>query len=209
MPIPDIQEVLEKIQGGEATDVIPTLTYLAELLPCSLTTQVLLAYSYEAERDWWSALSAWQSALFLMPNSPQARLGIQRCIQALSEGPEERVEEAAEVAVHESKEPEMHPSAVEARQDDDAADATDLDRLISELERARIVPDPAVEANLITEQDDDLEDVVSETLARIYAAQQQYGEAARVYDSLAKQNPERMEEFHRKADEMRARASDL
>ena len=103
----------------------------------------------------------------------------------------------------------MHPSAVEARQDDDAADATDLDRLISELERARIVPDPAVEANLITEQDDDLEDVVSETLARIYAAQQQYGEAARVYDSLAKQNPERMEEFHRKADEMRARASDL
>lgn len=219
MPIPDIQEVLDKLQSGATAEVLPTLTYLAELLPTGLTTQVLLARTYEAEHDWWAALSAWQAVHFLMPNSPQAHQGIQRCIQSLSEGPEEQVEEPASISLHdseevgdrfiESREPDMQPAVIDEKSDEDTVDSTDLDRLISELERARIVPDPALEANMISEQDDDLEDVVSETLARIYAAQQQFGEAARVYDSLARQNPARMAEFHRKADDMRARASNL
>ena len=84
----------------------------------------------------------------------------------------------------------------------------DLDRLINELESARIVPRPDIGEVSTPELEDDIEDVVSETLARIYASQGQYDEAARVYELLAGQHPEDSDEFLKKASEMRARASD-
>ena len=84
----------------------------------------------------------------------------------------------------------------------------DLDRLINELESARIVPRPDIGEVTSPELEDDIEDVVSETLARIYASQGQYDEAARVYELLAGQHPEDSDEFLKKASEMRARASD-
>lgn len=84
----------------------------------------------------------------------------------------------------------------------------DLDRLITELESARIVPRPDMDTLPAPDLEDDIEDVVSETLARIYASQGQYDEAARVYELLAGQQPEKAGEFMKKASEMRARASD-
>jgi tetratricopeptide (TPR) repeat protein len=84
----------------------------------------------------------------------------------------------------------------------------DLDRLISELEAARIVPRPDFDNIPSPELDDDIEDVVSETLARIYASQGQYDEAARVYEILAGQHPDEASEYMQKALEMRSRASD-
>ena len=87
-------------------------------------------------------------------------------------------------------------------------DLQDLDRLIDELESARIDPQPDVgnapEPNL----DNDVDDMVSETLARIYIAQKQYAEAARVYIRLAHQDPDRAEEYHEKAAELREQARD-
>jgi hypothetical protein len=80
--------------------------------------------------------------------------------------------------------------------------------LINELESARIVPRPDIEEMTASELEDDIEDVVSETLARIYASQGQYDEAARIYELLAGQHPEDSDEFLMKASEMRARASD-
>lgn len=82
----------------------------------------------------------------------------------------------------------------------------DLDRLIGELESARIVP--AQDPSSIPPPDlsDDIDDVVSETLARIYATQNQFSEAARVYERLALENPDRAEEYQTKASEMRGRA---
>ena len=47
---------------------------------------------------------------------------------------------------------------------------------------------------------------VSETLARIYLAQKQYQEAARIYDLLARQHPERAGAFREKAEEAREMA---
>ena len=84
----------------------------------------------------------------------------------------------------------------------------DLDRLINELESARIVPRPDFESLPTPDLDDDIEDVVSETLARIYASQGQYDEAARVYELLAGQHPEDAKDYLQKATEMRSRASD-
>ena len=84
----------------------------------------------------------------------------------------------------------------------------DLDRLIEELEAVRIVPRPDLETVPTPDLDDEIEDMVSETLARIYASQKQYDEAARIYELLAAQHPEASAEFLEKATQMRDRASD-
>ena len=90
----------------------------------------------------------------------------------------------------------------------DAAVADDLDSLIRELEDApRIRPDP----DFVGEDDnggfDDeiADDMVSETLARIYVAQGQFGEAASVYEKLAEEHPEQVRVFRKKAADVRAR----
>lgn len=82
----------------------------------------------------------------------------------------------------------------------------DLDALIEELQSARIRPDPNIDDLPPDELDDDIDDMVSETLARIYASQGAYHEAARVYVQLAAQEPERSEERLREASTMRQKA---
>ncbi len=81
----------------------------------------------------------------------------------------------------------------------------DLDALIEQLERApRIRPDQ--ERRAVGGDRDELEDdVVTETLARIYEAQQQFEAAAKAYERLASQHPERAQEFHQRADDLRRR----
>ena len=49
--------------------------------------------------------------------------------------------------------------------------------------------------------------MVSETLARIYAAQDKFEEAAKVYEQLAIQQPDRSIAFLQKAAAMRSRAA--
>ncbi len=51
------------------------------------------------------------------------------------------------------------------------------------------------------------EEVVSETLARIYANQAYYLDAAAVYEKLALKHPERAGDFSDKAREMRQKAT--
>lgn len=85
-------------------------------------------------------------------------------------------------------------------------DVQDLDRLIDELEGARIDPQPDLEEVPPPDLDNDIEDMVSETLARIYISQKQYVEAARIYQRLAAQEPEQEEEYLQKAADMRMRA---
>ena len=88
-----------------------------------------------------------------------------------------------------------------------AEEIDDLQHLIDELQSARIEPSPEMDDLPPPELDQDIEDMVSETLARIYAAQSQYGEAANVYAQLARQQPDRAEEFEEKAAEMRQKAA--
>ena len=54
--------------------------------------------------------------------------------------------------------------------------------------------------------EDDIEGMVSETLARIYASQKQYREAARAYEQLALQHPDDADRFNQLAAEMNALA---
>ena len=109
--------------------------------------------------------------------------------------------------VQRTSERPLKPGAPEKTAGRTSEEANDLDRLIEELEAVRIVPRPDLEALPTPDLDDEIEDMVSETLARIYASQKQYDEAARVYELLAAQHPERSEGFLEKAAQMRARAS--
>ncbi len=85
----------------------------------------------------------------------------------------------------------------------------DLDGLIEQLTtQPRITPRPDLDAIPPPDLEDDGEDMVSETLARIYATQGQFDEAARIYEMLAAQQPERAEAFQREATALRARAGD-
>jgi hypothetical protein len=88
-----------------------------------------------------------------------------------------------------------------------AAPDDELDRLITDLESARIVPRPDYETIEKPDLNTGIDDVVSETLARIYEGQKQYDEAARMYDKLAILKPDRADLFTRKAFELRTRAN--
>lgn len=129
--------------------------------------------------------------------------------------PEDSDEEPPASRVHWLEHPDEEEAAGEEEEtvdltayEEEESVVDDLDRLIGELESARIVPRPDVDDVPAPDLDDEFEDVVSETLARIYASQQQFDEAARVYELLAARQPERSEEFQDKAAAMRARASD-
>jgi tetratricopeptide (TPR) repeat protein len=77
-----------------------------------------------------------------------------------------------------------------------------LDDLIQTLQRARIVPDPDPDRFGSPDLRDDIDDMVSETLAQIYASQRKFREAARVYASLARMHPEHAVRYHRFAEDM-------
>lgn len=84
----------------------------------------------------------------------------------------------------------------------------ELDNLIDRLEGARIVPREDAEKVPPPDLNNDVDDMVSETLATIYLNQQQFGEAARVFDRLAEMHPDRADEFASKADDARTREAD-
>jgi tetratricopeptide (TPR) repeat protein len=118
------------------------------------------------------------------------------------EAPPEPVQQPEPV---QAQEPAM--AEPEKTEHDVVPEFQDLDRLIHELETARIVPDPDIKMIPQGELETEIDDVVSETLARIYANQKFFEEAAAVYDKLAIQRPEKASEFARKADEMRQKVA--
>ena len=85
--------------------------------------------------------------------------------------------------------------------------ADELDSLIASLEGApRIRPDPAFSGpSPVSASQAGVDEMVSETLAKIYAAQHQYAEAAVVYEKLAAREPARAEAMLAQAAAMRER----
>ncbi len=124
----------------------------------------------------------------------------------LSEIEAERTDEVATEARIAAPEPDVPTNAKEGSEEATLAD--NLDSLIQQLEDApRIRPDPNFTADDEPLDDDEADDMVSETLARIYVAQGQYKEAADVYEKLAEQHPEQAADFNEKAEDLRIRGS--
>lgn len=90
--------------------------------------------------------------------------------------------------------------------EEEGDDEDDLDRLIDELESARIEPRPDVDDIPPPDLENDVDDIVSETLARIHEAQDQYRKAAQIYVKLASQEPDEARAHLQKAAEMREKA---
>lgn len=238
MPLHDLQDAIELLENQEPAKAAVLLERMADEMPVYTTARVLLARAYEALGQWDRALGMWREALHLIPNSPVIHRGLERAsakaapVRHRSRPPQQdptgtpSPDEPAEPATAEpsTAEPSTdEPATVKrlfeggtpADLPEDPTDTgpgrphyDDLDRLISELEAARIVPRPDFDNIPSPELDDDIEDVVSETLARIYASQGQYDEAARVYEILAGQHPDEASDYMQKALEMRSRASD-
>ncbi len=90
-------------------------------------------------------------------------------------------------------------------------------QFLDPIKELRELPPPKLESNTIkldnsSSLSEDLlaqDEVVSETLARIYISQKKYLEASRVYKLLAEQNPEREGAFKERAKELRVMAAEL
>lgn len=220
MPLFDLQQMLDALEHAPSEEVVNTLQTVTTRMPMHLPAYVLLGRALERQGAWTDALQVWERARFLMPNSPVVDAGIHRAMRHQHEGDEDASADAASTSalpepLAQSFTPRPDaagPSSMPASPLSSEAPALDpdedLDRLIQELESARIRPDPDLDAVPEPDLDDDIEDMVSETLARIYTSQEQYHEAARVYIKLATQEPARSEEFLEKAAEMQARAEE-
>jgi tetratricopeptide (TPR) repeat protein len=292
MAVPDLQDAIDHLQNEDVDGAIATLERKIEELPAHPTAHVLLARAYEAKHQWDRALTCWENAYFLMPNSPVAREGKRRVLRRMDRSDEaEDIEEVAPPVSTTASAPsasapaspdgpnfpEESPAAETADDEDDgeretaedilspdeddgpttapeavseleklrqqaeeearrggaraglanqaapsvAGDADtpedrvsdleddgddDLDQLIDELESARIEPRPDMEDVPAPDLEDDVDDLVSETLARIHEAQDDYQKAAQIYMKLASQEPDQAREHLEKAAEMRRKA---
>lgn len=210
MPIESVHRAIDLLERGRAEQAAPLLEDVVEVAPAYAGAYVLLARAYEAGERWQKARAAWQQALLLVPDSPVAAEGIRRALRQGRQPGKGVATDAATFSevehLHRSTDaPAAPPEPLPQSRSDDLNDLDNLDRLIAQLEDARITPRPDVDDVPAPELDDDIDDMVSETLARIYAAQNQFEEAARVYDQLALQNPDRNVYFNQKAREMRGR----
>lgn len=236
MALPDIQAIAADIETGEHGGAIPLLEQVIDTFPTYATAYLLLARAYRKQGNRDAALQA-LSQVQLWSAAPTAVHGELRAIihdhlEAVYSSTESDastdtqldspsiVEPATDVAsgvrrshgakpedLVEDLQERLGPPAIENDED-----IKNLNSLIRRLEGARIQPEPefggANPADETAEQDDEEDDeVVSETLARIYAAQKEYRAAVETYQRLAEQHPDRAEEFHRKAQEMKQRLS--
>ncbi len=176
---PDIQKAVAYLKEGDAVQAASFLQDMIDRMPEYATAHVLLAQAWEALEEWDRALHAWRKAVRLVPTSPVVFHGLERAARK------------AHPLSHEPVKPEPHAF-------------TDIDHLITSLESARIVPHPDAASIPAPDLDDDIDDVASETLAAIYASQQRYKEAARIYDVLAERRPEQAAAFREKATRLRS-----
>ena len=220
MSLADLPALLDRLaQGTVGPDDRETLEALAEARPAHVTAHAALAQVCEQEGRREQARRRWKRARLLAPGSPAVREGLRRTATPSEDAPPDDSSDllpdetapGSELREGEPRAGEAAPPTGEAPAEafPAAEDDADLDNLIEELEDARIeaspdpddVPAPDLEAGA----DDD---VVSPTLARIYEAQGQLAEAARVHRRLAEQHPDEAEAHRRQAEALDARAAE-
>lgn len=206
MPLPDIRQAATMIEEGRIEPARTVLQNILHKVPSHLSARVLLARILESEGDLNGALTMWKQAAFHGPDVQIIEEGLREALLKKRFGNPVPIEPLpADYPVPErTAAPAQTAPAVGSQTA--PPEFQDLDRLINELETASIVPDPDVPLLPADELESDIEDVVSETLARIYANQSYFEEAAIVYEKLASQHPHRKEEFLQRSAEMKEKA---
>lgn len=216
MPLADLPALLDRLaQSAAEPDDRETLEALVERFPGYATAHVALAYACEQEGLWENAHRSWKRARLLLPSSPVVREGLRRTAAPAEDHSAEAASDEAAPGTDASDDtfsetpqpPEPGESLGElAVQAPSSAEDADLDNLIEELEGARI--EPSTNPDDVPAPDLDADsDVVSPTLARIYEAQGQLEEAARVHRRLAEEHPDEAEAHRRQAEALDARAA--
>lgn len=175
---PDIQKAVDCLEAGDAGQAAAALQDTLDRFPEYAAAHVVLARAQEALGEWDGALRAWREAVRLAPTSPAAFRGLAN-------------------AARKAHAPPQEPDPF-----------SDIDHLIARLESARIVPRPDADDAPAPDLDDEIDDVASETLAEIYAAQERYEEAARIYEMLAERRPGRAATFRERAIRLRSRETE-
>jgi len=215
MSLPEISHIASLIDSGQSDQAKALLNDVLMAVPNHLSATVLLAKVHDLDATGNEALAFWKKAVYLCPGNPVIEKGLRKAVarQLFSDSNyTEAVSEHVD-APFMIQDAVVDPSAegVSAQRDSEElnppTEYQDLDKLISELESARIVPDPDIEMIPQGELETEIGDVVSETLARIYAKQKFFAEAASVYDKLAIQRPEKEAEFLQKASELRQKVN--
>lgn len=203
------------IEEGRIEPARTVLQNIVHMVPSHLSARVLLARIFEAEGDMAGALTMWKQAAFHGPGVALIEQGLQEALLRQRFGNPVPIEPLP--ADHPVKLPTEPPRPVQPvahgltpipgePAGTPPPEFQDLDRLINELETASIVPDPDIPMVSADDLESDIEDVVSETLARIYANQSYFEEAAEVYEKLAGQYPYRKDEYLQRAAEMKEKA---
>lgn len=208
MSTPEITYIVSLLEGGKVAEARPMLEQLLNEVPQHVSARVVLARLLESQSEFEKALQHWKWAAYYCPNNAVIEKGLSKAVlhhlfsgdggltqySATEHSPAGRQNSATE---HSPAGRQIAPPGAPV------LEYQDLDRLIQELESARIVPDPDVRMIPQGELETEIDDVVSETLARIYANQKFHEEAAQVYEKLALQRPDKAEEFLQKAQELR------
>jgi tetratricopeptide (TPR) repeat protein len=205
----DLRSAASLLERGDYDTARSTLEELVRIDRNHAAAHALLAKIAEAQARYSAAVLHWEQAYAINPMSTEIGLSFQAAaLRLLSPNPASGTERhLRSVPPIET----IQPEGVETHEEDEileeiTARADDLSKLIDELDAVRMVPDPDIELISDDELEVEIEDVVSETLAKIYASQNYFQEAGDVYRKLAIQYPERESEFMAKADDMNDRA---
>ena len=214
---PALQTAARLLAEGRPAAAAERLGALVAEAPTYAAAHVLRATALEAAGLVDPAIVAWGRAAALVPRSPLVHRERERLMA--TRVADDLPEPDAPPATAASTPPADAPASTEPPADGPApptpaASASDgphvadeLDALIAQLEHApRIKPDPAFSGPAVSLDTPEVDDLASETLAKIYAAQHQYVEAAVVYEQLAAKRPADAADLLRRAAELRDRA---
>ncbi len=208
-PPAGIQDAARHLAEDRTEEAVAVLERLVGTFPMYVTAHVLLAKAYEADGRLADALGSWHHAYFLMPGSPLVLRERARLLRAELSPPAAATAPAPGAAGAGPLPAAEAPAAPSAEAPEPTGslidEVDDLDGLIERLGSApRIRPDADFDDDGVgwAEADDD-EDIVSETLARIYESQGEHEAAARAYERLAALHPERAADLRTKAAALR------
>lgn len=200
MPLESLAQAATLIAKGHARYILQELVAWTEKRPLDLAAHYMLAHAYESSGQWPEAEAVWQDAQRLALELKAER-------NARAPGPKAvRFEVTKELdgALKTLLRPGLAGS--EEVSEPASAGEDELQHLIHELESARMTRMPPAEDFPVPELEDDVEGMVSETLARIHVSQGQLQEAADIYEQLAVQQPEDADRLRERAAELRAQS---